>query len=126
MVLGLLALLPAAARADDPWVAPAPARDAESLSAFDATLPLRLGILGYRALRSPDSPARCPSEPSCSAYGLQALRRHGPLAGYVLTADRLLHEANEGTVSPVARVRGGFKVVDPLENNTFWWAAPSP
>jgi uncharacterized protein len=48
--------------------------------------PIRL----YQRLISPALPRRCKYEPTCSAYAVEALRRHGPLRGVVLAAWRLL------------------------------------
>ena len=46
-------------------------------------------ILGYRYLLSPLWPGVCRFEPTCSAYGLEAIRRHGVLRGGWLTLRRL-------------------------------------
>ena len=51
-----------------------------------ATSPVRL----YRRSISPALPARCKYHPSCSAYAVEAIRRHGVLRGAVLAAWRLL------------------------------------
>ena len=51
-----------------------------------ATAPVRL----YRRAISPGLPARCKYHPSCSAYAVEAVRRHGVLRGGVLAAWRLL------------------------------------
>jgi putative component of membrane protein insertase Oxa1/YidC/SpoIIIJ protein YidD len=65
---------------------------------------------------------RCPSEPSCSEYSLQAFRKHGFFIGWVMTVDRLIHEGTEETkVSPVVFSGGKKKIYDPVENNDFWW-----
>jgi uncharacterized protein len=48
--------------------------------------PIRL----YQRLISPALPRRCKYEPTCSAYAVEALLRHGPLRGVVLAAWRLL------------------------------------
>ena len=65
---------------------------------------------------------RCPSEPSCSEYSLQAFRKHGFFIGWIMTVDRLIHEGTEETkVSPVVFSRGKKKIYDPVENNDFWW-----
>jgi hypothetical protein len=65
---------------------------------------------------------RCPSFPSCSQYGQQAIRKHGIFIGWVMTFDRLLHEADEIYMAPRVQVNGGFRAYDPIENNDFWWA----
>ncbi len=51
---------------------------------------LRGLIRGYQLLLSPILPAHsCRFLPSCSAYGMEALDRHGALAGTWLTIKRL-------------------------------------
>ena len=45
-------------------------------------------IRGYRRV-SPRLPTRCRFTPTCSAYGLEAVRRHGTRRGLWLTAGRL-------------------------------------
>lgn len=47
-------------------------------------------VRGYRAWISPVLPPSCRFEPSCSAYGLEALSVHGALRGTWLTVRRLL------------------------------------
>ncbi|MFC4351980.1 membrane protein insertion efficiency factor YidD [Fodinicurvata halophila] len=44
----------------------------------------------YQWVISPVLPASCRYSPSCSAYGVEALRRHGPLRGGWLTLRRIL------------------------------------
>jgi len=51
-----------------------------------ATAPVRL----YQRTISPALPARCKYYPSCSEYGVQAIRRYGVLRGVVLAAWRIL------------------------------------
>jgi putative membrane protein insertion efficiency factor len=45
-------------------------------------------IRGYRKV-SPRLPTRCRFTPTCSAYGLEAVQRHGTRHGLRLTAGRL-------------------------------------
>jgi putative membrane protein insertion efficiency factor len=49
-------------------------------------LPIRL----YQVAISPLLPPSCRYHPSCSAYAIEALTRHGPLHGSWLTLRRLL------------------------------------
>ena len=47
-----------------------------------------LGVRGYRALTA-SRPATCRYDPSCSAYALEALERHGAARGTWLTLRRI-------------------------------------
>ena len=68
---------------------------------------------------------RCPSVPTCSAYGVQAFKKHGFFKGWMMTVDRLIHEGKEEqTVSPLVFSDGKWKIYDPLKNNDFWWYPP--
>lgn len=46
-------------------------------------------IRGYQLLVSPLLGHTCRYLPSCSAYGMEAIERHGPMAGSWLTAKRV-------------------------------------
>ena len=69
------------------------------------SLPIHL----YRYCISPILPRSCRFEPSCSAYALEALSRHGPLKGTWLTLRRL------SRCHPIAWLggRSGFDPVPP-------------
>lgn len=64
-----------------------------------AVAPLR----GYQRFVSPFLPPSCRFHPSCSAYAIVALQRHGPLLGSWLTVRRLLRCApwHPGGYDPV-------------------------
>jgi hypothetical protein len=79
----------------------------------------------YRTVLSPLDGKRCTMAPTCSLYAQQAFREHGPLWGFVLTADRLLHEADEQPRVRSYVLRGQRLFIDPLAANTYWWQ-PSP
>jgi hypothetical protein len=51
---------------------------------------LLLLVRGYRFFLSPWLGSACRFEPTCSAYSMQALQRHGAVAGTLLTAGRIL------------------------------------
>jgi putative membrane protein insertion efficiency factor len=46
-------------------------------------------VRAYRLLLSPWLGSACRFEPTCSSYALQALERHGAIAGSALTLGRL-------------------------------------
>ncbi|MFO1200720.1 MAG: membrane protein insertion efficiency factor YidD [Burkholderiaceae bacterium] len=66
---------------------------------FAISLPIRV----YRLAISPLLGPRCRFYPSCSEYTLEALRRHGLVAGAWLGAARLCrcHPLNDGGIDPV-------------------------
>ena len=52
---------------------------------------LLIGLVkGYRLLLSPWLGASCRFEPTCSAYAIEALERHGAIAGTGLTLYRII------------------------------------
>jgi putative membrane protein insertion efficiency factor len=60
-------------------------------------------IRGYQLAISPLLPPSCRFHPSCSAYGLEAMKVHGALKGTALTAARLgrCNPWNDGGIDPV-------------------------
>ena len=76
----------------------------------------------YQQFISPVKAGSCPMHPSCSAYSIEAIRKHGAVVGFVMTADRLLHESNEMDHAPLIQKDGTLKYFDPVDNNDFWWA----
>lgn len=79
---------------------------ARRVGTFVVRLPALL-LLGFfrtwQLLVSPLYGQTCRFYPSCSAYGVEAVRRHGAVRGAWLTARRLLrcHPWNPGGVDPV-------------------------
>ncbi|TAL54259.1 MAG: membrane protein insertion efficiency factor YidD [Methylovulum sp.] len=57
----------------------------------------------YKYFISPLLGSNCRFYPSCSTYSLEALQRHGAVAGSYLTLRRLLkcHPFHEGGIDPV-------------------------
>jgi uncharacterized protein len=60
-------------------------------------------IRGYQLLISPVLPPSCRFTPSCSAYAMEAVARHGAMAGSWLAVRRVCrcHPWNEGGYDPV-------------------------
>jgi uncharacterized protein len=65
--------------------------------------PIRL----YQRFVSPALPRRCKYEPTCSAYALDAVRKHGPLRGFLLATWRVLrcNPFSHGGYDPVSGQR---------------------
>jgi putative membrane protein insertion efficiency factor len=64
---------------------------------------LRGLIRGYQLLLSPVLPACCRFAPSCSHYAIEAVAKHGAVAGSWLAAKRICrcHPWNDGGWDPV-------------------------
>jgi hypothetical protein len=88
---------------------------------FEAFNPIRTLVMLHRKYVSPVDGKECPMYPSCSEYSLRCFERHGLFMGWVMTCDRLLHEADEMREAPVVYVNGEERFFDPPGNNDFWW-----
>jgi putative component of membrane protein insertase Oxa1/YidC/SpoIIIJ protein YidD len=116
--------------AEEPWSVaaghPVVAKTAGPMAppAFRTTgeITARGWIAFYQQYLSVFIQSQCRMLPSCSAYGLQAIDRHGALVGIVMTADRLLHEGDEQRLNRFVRTAGVSYCPDPVSNNDFWWA----
>lgn len=64
---------------------------------------LTAGIRLYQRLVSPLLGPRCRFHPTCSAYAIEAIERHGALRGSWLAGRRIVrcHPLNEGGFDPV-------------------------
>jgi hypothetical protein len=64
---------------------------------------LLLIIAGYKRLISPLLPRACRFYPSCSSYAAEAIERHGPVRGVILTVRRIArcHPLHPGGYDPV-------------------------
>ena len=84
--------------------------------------PVLLAMRFYSRVISTADGSRCQMYPTCAGYAVAAVRKHGPVLGGLLAADRLLHEggANEEwnqRVSP----HGVLRWYDPVGLNDFWF-----
>jgi putative component of membrane protein insertase Oxa1/YidC/SpoIIIJ protein YidD len=88
--------------------------------------PLSLMIRFYQGPLNHLSAVRygeCPMYPSDSEYSLQSIKKHGMLAGWVMSMDRLMRCGRDETrLSPEVFVNGKWKTYDPVEKNDFWWS----
>jgi len=109
-----------------PWDFDNPALDREEtpareMSASSCGRFLIHAITFYQQYISPVIGDRCQMYPSCSAYAIEAIRKHGCLIGSVMTSDRLIHEANETDHAPLIEKDGDYGYYDPVSANDFWW-----
>ena len=109
-----------------PWdfnVTNAPPQKADSDNMSAGAKALSWGVRFYRETISQVDGERCKMYPSCSAYSLEAIKKHGFFMGYVMTADRLIHESNEMDNAPKIKLKNGKeRYSDPVEANDFWWS----
>ncbi len=75
----------------------------------------------YQRVLSVVTVSQCVMEPSCSAYSMLAVGKHGAVVGVIMTADRLLHEGDEQKTARLAELDRGWRIYDSVENNDFWW-----
>jgi hypothetical protein len=75
----------------------------------------------YQRTVGPVVSGRCPMHPTCSRYSVEAIHKHGPVMGIVMTADRIIHELDEQQYAPLVRVGGRYRFADPVRGNDFWW-----
>ncbi len=66
-------------------------------------------IRAYRLFFSPWIGQQCRFHPTCSAYAIEAIRRHGAVRGAWLAAKRLgrCHPWHEGGIDPVPERKRG-------------------
>ncbi len=66
--------------------------------------------------------SRCPMTPSCSEYAAQAVKKHGPVTGWIMACDRLMRcGRDEARLSPTVWINNHGSVSDPVSANDFWW-----
>lgn len=86
--------------------------------------PLLWGVRLFQHFISSIDGARCSMYPTCSHYSLLAFKKHGPVMGYIMTTDRLIHESDEPRFVPRIEKHGFIRFYDPVKNNDFWWNTP--
>ena len=91
------------------------------------------GVGAYQRWISPSRPPVCRFTPSCSAYGVTAVERHGALRGGWLTTRRLLrcgpwHPGGHDPVPPVVGHRGPAAAsgADGAESTSTRAGVPAP
>jgi len=91
------------------------ARSSSGTSAFE--LPLKAAIKFYRTFASPTQGPRCDFIPSCSTFGLIAIRECGPIRGAIMTTDRLTRCNILKHQGPDYYLLPDGKLFDPVSNN---------
>jgi putative membrane protein insertion efficiency factor len=117
-IAALLMCLPTPAIADNwgPWEV----SDKPQKTGFINNSTLQTAVKLFQKYISPIDGQRCVMYPTCSAYSLQAIRKHGSLIGVFMTVDRLYHEGDPIEQQHPINKWGYIRFYDPLENNDFW------
>ena len=121
VICGIAALLmclttPAIADNWEPWEVSEQTQKKGSIN--NSTLQTAVKL--FQKYISPVDGQRCAMYPTCSAYSLQAIHKHGPLIGVFMTVDRLYHEGDLIEQQHPINKWGYIRFYDPLENNVFW------
>jgi len=89
-------------------------------------LALILGVRGYQMVLSPIFGGSCRYYPSCSAYAIEALERHGALRGGWLSLKRIgrCHPFRAGGFDPVPETPS--ELATPLHSNAHTHAPVKP
>lgn len=84
----------------------------------------KLFLLGavrfYQVAISPADGGSCMLYPTCSGYAQHALRKHGPIVGFVMTSERVMRN-HVGEHYPTIYKFGRWRNYDPVEANDFWF-----
>ena len=83
--------------------------------------PLKYLVMFYQDYISPIDGKQCPMYPACSQYSIDCFEKHGLITGWIMTCDRLFHEADEMKHIPMILINNHYKFYDPVANNDFWW-----
>jgi putative component of membrane protein insertase Oxa1/YidC/SpoIIIJ protein YidD len=67
-----------------------------------------------------DAARTCRFEPTCGAYAREAIRRHGPLLGWLMACDRAIRYHGDTKTYRRALQDGHTRLLDPVSDNDFW------
>lgn len=112
-----------------PWdfSRPAVKQVSDVVSLNNMSLPAHLlyeGTVFFSKYISPVDGDRCAMYPTCSSYSRQAIAKHGFILGFIMTADRLIHESNEIDTANLIRIGESYRYSDSVADNDFWWYQP--
>ena len=112
-----------AASGDDPFRGPwgKNTRNTLFLAREQSLNPLKSLVKIFRDHISPIDGDRCPMYPTCAQYSIECFEKHGLIIGWLMTCDRLFHEADEMKQATMIRVYGSYRFYDPVGNNDSWW-----
>lgn len=87
--------------------------DKENLKDF-FSFPLRVIVWSYRKVIGKGVRSFCPMYPSCSTYGLQAIKSQSPFKSFLFIVDRLDRCGHDTYLYPLIHKNGKLLFYDPL------------
>lgn len=90
-----------------------PRLDEDNLREFFA-LPVEAIVQSYRRALGKGIRSTCPMQPSCSTYGLEAVKSHGGLVGLFHIVDRLNRCGHDTYLYPIVQVKDRLLFHDPV------------
>jgi len=84
------------------------------------TIAFKWVIKFFQTYISPMDGPRCQLYPTCSGYGKKAFSRNGAVAGFIMSADRLMRD-NSGVSKNYQMIKVGdtYYYYDPVKDNEF-------
>lgn len=97
--------------------------DAKQNRLFPPAQAVKWALKAFAATVSRVDGDRCAMMPSCSAYAIQAVEKHGFTVGLIMAFDRLMRcGGDEYRYASLMTARDGYsRIYDPLSHNDFWW-----
>ena len=101
-------------------IQPQASEDEKSFFKKVSTFPPQLLITFFQKVISPVDGATCEFYPTCSAYGKDALKKHGLIIGLAMANERVnRYHSPEGY--EIIYKFDRYYIYDPVENNDFWF-----
>ena len=99
---------------------PRASEDEQSFFKKISTVPPQLLITFFQKVISPVDGVTCEFYPTCSAYGKDALKKHGLIIGLAMANERVnRYHSPEGY--EIIYKFDRYYIYDPVENNDFWF-----
>jgi len=84
-----------------------------------------LMVLYRDYLSQVDGVRTCRFEPTCGAYCREAIRRHGPLLGWIMGCERAIRYHDDTISYRLTIIGGELRMLDPVSDNDFWFRRPA-
>jgi len=109
-----------------PWDDPSGVKNPKSgterrdTRALGGGVPL-LFVRFYSNYISPIDGPTCIFTPTCASYAIQAIRKHGPILGWIMGCERSMRYHKDMHYYPRIYAGNRLHLYDPVEANDFWF-----